>query len=419
MLEASIGPDTLDSRNRDDGDVETAMADGETMTAAYRIPFLAHAPLEPMNAIAEVTDNTCTIWTGTQVPGFIRAKAAEMTGLSDEQVFVHVDPMGGSFGARLELAYVLQTIELAMAVKGTPVKMTWSREEDFAHDYPRPAQIARGAGRVADGKVDMLDLSIASPSVSSSWFGRLMFPPPGPDVTIVAGAWDQPYAIPNYRVSGYRAPETVPVSSWRSVGASGNAFFHECFLDEMIHAAGADPLEERLRLCHHDVSRKVLEAVGEMSNWSGTQPGARRGRGVAFSLSFGVPTAQIVEVTNTQDGIRLDKVWVAVDVGRVIEPLNLEAQVSGGAIFGLGHAMNCELTYTDHTPEQTNFDSYEAMRLYQCPDIEVRALENSPQVRGVGEPGVPPAGPALANAIFAATGQRIREMPLNRHIDFV
>lgn len=418
VLEAAITPDTLEPRLRNDGDVEAASG-GELVEAQYRLPFLAHGALEPMNAIVQVTDTACDIWTGTQIPGFIRTHAADMTGLSEEQVFVHVEPMGGSFGARLEDTQVLQTIELAMALKGTPVKMTWSREEDFSHDYPRPAQIAHGKGRVEGSKVDSFDLAICGPSIVASWFGRILFAPPGPDLTLVAGAWDQPYAIPNYRISGHRAPETVPVSSWRSVGASGNAFFQECFLDELIYAAGADPLEERLRLCHHDISRKVLEAVGEMSNWSGSKIGENRGRGVAFCMSFGVPTAQVIEVTNTEDGIRLDKVWVAADVGTVIEPMNLDAQLSGGVIFGLGHAMNCELTYADYMPEQTNFDAYEAMRLYQCPQIETRALENGDRVRGIGEPGVPPAGPALANAIFAATSQRIREMPLNRHISFV
>ncbi|PIB24110.1 isoquinoline 1-oxidoreductase [Amylibacter kogurei] len=419
VLENAISDEYQDTRNRDDGDVETALADGDVLEAQYRIPFLAHAPLEPMNAIVKVSDDKCEIWTGTQIPGFVKDHAAKMTGLDADQVFVYTQPMGGSFGRRLEDTYVLQTIELAMAVKGTPVKMTWSREEDFAHDYPRCAQVSRARGKVANGQVDSLDLSIAAPSTAASWFGRIAMAPPGPDASLVAGAWDQPFAIPNYRVTGYRAPETVPVSSWRSVGASGNGFLHDCFLDELIHRAGADPLMERFRLCHHDVSRKVLETVGEMCNWNGHAIGENRGRGVAFTMAFSVPCAQVIEVTNTPDGIKIDNVWVAADVGKVVEPINLEAQIFGGVIFGLGHAMNCELTYDNHVPDQTNYHNYEGMRLYQCPQIMVKALENGAKIRGIGEPGVPPAAPALANAIFAATGQRIREMPLNKHINFV
>ena len=201
-------------------------------------------------------------------------------------------------------------------------------------------------------------------------------------------------------------------------GASGNGFMHESFMDEMCHAAGADPLQERLRLCWHDASRKVLEAVGEMSEW-GSDLGPNRGRGLAFTLAFGVPVAEVVEVTNTPDGIRIDKVFVAADVGRVLDPVNFEAQLQGGVIFGLGHAMNCELTYRDGVAEQDNYHAYEGMRLHQTPQIMVRGLENGDKIRGIGEPAVPPAAPALANAIFAATGQRIRELPLSKSIDFV
>jgi isoquinoline 1-oxidoreductase beta subunit len=240
----------------------------------------------------------------------------------------------------------------------------------------------------------------------------------GPDVAIVAGAWDQPLAIPDYRVTGYRVPPMVPVSSWRSVGASGNGFLHETLMDELCHAGGLDPLEERLRLVDHMPSRRVLEAVGEMSNW-GSDLGPRRGRGLAFTLSFGVPVAEVIEVSDTEEGIRLDRAFVVADVGRVLDPVNLEAQLSGGLIFGLGHAMNCELTYAGGVPEQDNFHLYEGLRLYQTPEIQVRALENGPRIKGVGEPGVPPAAPALGNAIFAATGQRIRELPFWNAVDFV
>ncbi|MBU3033804.1 xanthine dehydrogenase family protein molybdopterin-binding subunit [Tritonibacter mobilis] len=420
-LEQALGdPDRYDHRQRDEGDVDAALEAGDVIDARYRIPYLAHAPMEPMNAVVRVLDGQVEIWTGTQIPLFIRDRAATIAGVAPEAVKVYVLPMGGSFGHRLEMTHVEQAVELALAVPGRHLKLTWSREEDMSHDYPRPASVAAGRGKVADGKVVAFDLSVSQSAMAPEWFGRLSgMSLPGPDATITTGSWDQPFDIPNYRVTGYRAPSMVPVSSWRSVGASGNGFYHDCFLDELIHAAGADPLAERIRLCLHEPARKVLEAVGEMSGWDGPSIGEGRGRGVGFCMSFGVPCAQVIEVTQTDAGIRIDQVYVAVDVGEVLDPTNLEAQVFGGVIFGLGHAMNCALTYEDHAPLETNYHAYEGMRLYQAPQIEVRALSNGSRIRGVGEPAVPPAAPALANAIFAATGQRIRELPLNKHIDFV
>lgn len=418
-LGASFTPEFQDSQLRDDGDVDAAQSGVETIEAEYRAPYLAHAPLEPISAIVKVTDTRADVWTGTQIPRFVQASVARMAGLDSENVHVHVQVMGGSFGHRLEDEVVKQATEMAVEMKGTPVKLTYSREEDMAHDFPRQISMGRMKGAVKDGKVEAYDLGIAMPSVIQSQMGRQGFPVPGPDLQIVAGAWEQPFAIPNYRVTGYRTPALAPVSSWRSVGASSNGFLHEGFLDELIHAAGADPMDERIRLCWHEPSRKVLEAVKEMSQWSGASLGENRGRGVAFCMSFGVPVAEVIDVTNTDQGIRIDKVYVAADVGRIIDPVNFDNQVKGGVIWGLGHAMNCEITYTDGITDQTNFHDFEGMRFYQCPEIEVRGLENSSKIRGIGEPPVPPAAPALANAIFAATGQRIREMPFNKLIDFV
>lgn len=414
----SFNEEQIESRARDDGDVETAFAGADVIEAEYRAPYLAHAPLEPLNATVKVTDDRVDVWTGTQIPRFVQANVAKKTGVDFDNVHVHVMMVGGSFGHRLEDEVVKQATELAIARKGTPVKLTYSREEDMIHDFPRQIAMARMRGIAKDGMVDAYDLGIAMPSVVSSQLGRQGQVLPMADSQIVAGAWDQPFAIPNYRVTGYRTTGLAPTSSWRSVGASSNGFFHDGFLDELIHAAGADPLEERIRLCWHEPSRKVLEAVGEMSNW-GSDPGPNRGRGVAFCLSFGVPTAEVVEVINTENGIRIDKVFVAAEVGRVVDPINFDNLVKGGVIWGLGHAMNCEITYSDGMAEQNNYHVFEGMRLYQCPHIEVRGMENGDKIRGIGEPPVPPAAPALANAIFAATGQRLREMPFSKHIDFV
>jgi isoquinoline 1-oxidoreductase beta subunit len=417
-LSDSFNPDRQDSRLRDDGAVENILAETASVDVEYRAPYLAHAPLEPLNATVLYTGERVDIWTGTQVPRFVQRNVAVIAGLNADQVHVHAQMIGGSFGHRLEDEVARHATTLAMAMPGRPVKLTYSREEDMAHDFPRQIAMGRGRGRVSEGRVLAFDLGIAMPSVLASQMRRQGLPVAGPDLQIVAGAWDQPYAIPHYRVTGYRAPELVPTSSWRSVGASTNGFFHDCLLDELIHAAGADPLEERLRLCNHGPSRKVLEAVGEMSGW-GSAPLPGQGRGVAFCLSFGVPCAQVIEVSETGDGIRIDRVFVAVDVGRIIDPVNFDGLVKGGVVFGLGHAMNCQITYAEGAAEQQNFDSFHGMRLSQCPEITVRGLENDDTIRGVGEPPVPPAAPALANAIFAATGQRLREMPFDKFVTFV
>lgn len=417
-LSDSFNDDHQDSRQRDDGDVTAAFEGVDVIEAEYRAPYLAHAPLEPISAVVEVSEDRVDVWTGTQIPRVVQTNVAKLIGIDFDSVYVHVLMMGGSFGHRLEDRVVKEATEIAMQIPGIPVKLTYSREEDMTHDDTRQIAMARGRGTVKDGKVETYDLGIAMPSIYASQVGRQGLPFPGPDTQIVAGAWEQPLSIPNYRITGYRAPELAPISSWRSVGASSNGFFHDVFLDELIHAAGADAMEERLRLCWHEPSRKTLEKVAEMSNW-GAPMGANKGRGVAFCMSFGVATAEVIEVTNTEDGIKLDNVWVTAEVGKVVDPIMFENMVQGGVNWALGHAIMSEITYSDGMTEQENFDTFEAIRMYQSPKIEVAGLENGDHVRGMGEPMVPPAAAALSNAIFAATGQRIREMPMNKFIDFV
>lgn len=421
VLETAIdNEDYFNNRMRDDGDVVVALETDDLIEAEYRVPYLAHAPMEPLNAIVLLTDTKCEIWSGAKAPIWTLDKAAALIGLAPENVRVYVQQMGGSFGHRVEIKNVEQAVEIALAVKGTPVKMTWSREENMTHEFSRPPAIARGRGKVSNGQVDKLDLSVSQAAVIPLWLernsGKAM---PGPDPSIGHGSWDQPFTIPNYRVTTYRTPDMVPVSTWRSVGASGNAFMHDTFMDELIHAAGADPLAERVRLYFDETSRKVIEEVGKISGWDGPSLGENRGRGIAFCMSFGVPVAQVVEVTNTSNGIKIDKAFIVADVGTVLDPKNAEAQLFGGKIYGLGHAINSELTYENYAPQQNNYHANEGLRLFQTPEFEMKILENGHHIRGHGEPGVPPAAPALGNAIFAATGQRIREMPFHKHINFV
>jgi len=410
----------LSATPREAGNVAAALAragDG-ALAVEYRAPYLAHAPMEPMSATVLVEGGRAEVWAATQVPRFTQANVAKVLGLPDEAVHVHVQMAGGSYGQRLEDDAIRIAAEIAATVPGRPVKLTLKREEDFATDYPRQIAMARGRGTVANGQVTGFDLSIAMPSVMTSQMGRQGFGALGADAQITAGAGDQPFDIPDYRVRGYQVDGLAPVSSWRSVGASTNGFFHDCLLDELIHAAGADPLAERLRLTSDPEARKVLEVVGEICGW-GARLAPGQGRGLAFCRSFRVPVAEVVEVRATAQGIRIEKVWIAAGVGRVIDPVNFDNLVAGGAIFGLAHAMNCQITYAGGAAEETNFDSYEGMRLPQCPEVTVRAVEGMGPVRGIGEPPVPPAAAALANAIFAATGQRIRELPLGKTVDFV
>ena len=415
---ASMAEKNRDSRLRDDGNVDETLADGTVLEAEYRVPFLAHATMEPMNAVAWLHEGQLDIWAGVQNPTAAREQSAKVAGLDPAQVHLHTTLMGGGFGRRLESDYVIQAVRLATAMTGKPVKMTWSREEDMTLDFYRPAAVARLRGAVAGKQVHALDVRVASLSVAESNLGRLGLPALGPDRLIIEGAYDQPYGIANYRATAYRTPAGRPVSYARSVGNSYNGFFIESFIDELAAQAGADPLNMRLALLSHEPSRKVLSAVAAMSGWD--RPlAAGRGRGVAFHLCRGVPVAQVVEITTTKEGVKIDKVFVAVDVGTALDPRNIEAQLQSGVIFGLSAALYGEITFAKGAAEQTNFDSYPVLSMQQAPEIAVKVLENGGTIRGAGETGVPPAAPALANAIFHATGKRIRELPLRKHIDFV
>lgn len=409
-----------DSQPLNHGDTGQALASAaQVISVEYRAPFLAHSTMEPMNAVAHLHDGMLEIWTGNQTPTVARQQAADLAGLPLEQVKLHVQLLGGGFGRRLESDYIMQAVKLAIALKGRPVKLTWTRPEDIQHDFYRPAAIARAQGvMAADGVPSVVQLDIASPSIGRVSAERNNLPPGGPDAAITEGCAGQPYRIANYRVTGYAPDLKVPIGYWRSVGSSFNGFFHESFLDELAVAGGVDPLAMRLQMtADFPVAQQVLKTLGELANWAQPMP-AGKARGLALSLSFGTTAAQVVEISQSEKGIRIDKVYCVADVGIALDPRNIEAQVSSGIIFGLSAAIMSEITFADGAVLQSNFHDYDALRMRQIPSIHVQILQNGEKLSGIGEPGTPPAIAALANAVFALTGQRIRSLPLNKQVKF-
>lgn len=420
-IEGSFVEDKLEGENRHDGDVEAAYAEegGQIVEASYKVPFLAHAPLEPMDAVAKVDGNSLELWVCTQIPTVIETLCAKWTGFPPENIKVNVLIAGGSFGRRLEPDYAEQVVALAKAMPGRPVKMVWTREEDMTHDPCRPMAMGRAKGKVKDGKVLAVDFATAAPSVMGSQMARIDISMPGPDITIATGIWEQPFAVPSYRARGYRVDPLIPISSWRSVGSSVNGFIFGSFMDELAFAAGVDPLANLISLCNYEPAKQALIEVRELSGWTGPKISADRARGVAFNLSFGCSVAEVIEVVKVGDAIKVDKAFVVAEVGKVIDPDNFANLMEGGIIWGLGHAMLGEITVKDSAIQQTNFHTYPSVRLPSTPSVVSKGLENGDKVRGIGEPPVPPAAAALANAIFALTGQRLREMPFAKAVTFV
>lgn len=412
------------STPRDDGNVERQFADApreRLLEVEYRVPFLAHACMEPMNATAWLREGRLDVWAPNQAPTLVKSICADAAGVAADKCAVHTTYLGGGFGRRAEIDFALYATKVAAHADGKPVKVIWSREEDMTHDFYRPPALARMRARLGDdGMPAALDMKIATPSIMGSLLPRFYpsLSAMGPDKTMVDGAFNQPYSIANYRVAAAKASLPVPVGIWRSVGNSINAYFHECLLDEIAHQGGIDPVEMRLKLmARWPTAVGVVEKVAAMAGWGAALPEGRA-RGVAFTASFGSWVAEIVEVAQTDRGIRLEKVWIAADVGTAIDPGNIEAQLVSGAIFGLSAAMNQQVTFADGMVEQSNFHDFDAMRIFQCPQFEVAILESAPNMGGVGEIATPPAAPALANAVFALTGRRVRQLPLSREVTF-
>jgi isoquinoline 1-oxidoreductase beta subunit len=405
-------------RTRNDGDVDGALTNAAVIEREYEVPYLAHATMEPLNAVAWLNGNRLDIWAGNQWPTSARLDSADLAGVSREAVHVHTTYMGGGFGRRLETDFIKVAVEAARAMAGTPVKVTWSREEDMTHDAYRPMAKARCRAALAGNRPRALDIQLAAPPLSGShdYRSRGTYTD-RPDVSIAMGAGYQPYDIENYRVTSHAAGQLLPVGWWRGVGESQNGFFVETFMDELAYAAGEDPMELRLALLKDATSRAVLQSVADMSNWGSALPEGHA-RGVAFFRSSGAPTAQVIEIRDTARGIELVKAFVAANVGIALDPRNLTGQLEGALIFGLTAAMFGEITVTDGRVDQTNFDQYDLLRIHQMPAIEVKIHEDGQRLFGVGEAATPTAAPALGNAIHALTGSRLRELPFDKFVRF-
>jgi isoquinoline 1-oxidoreductase beta subunit len=406
----------------DRGDVETLPEGAEVLNAEYSVPYLSHAQMEPLCATAVHHGDRMEIWSGNQIPVHCRDAAAEEAGLPVEAVDLHTTLMGGGFGRRGYKDFTRFAARLATRMQGTPVQLLWSREEDMTHGHYRPGALGAFRGAVKDGKLVMLDGKIGGQPATNGVMPVLLgFSPPGPDKIHVEGAFDQPYAIPNARIRGYLSRIGLPVGPWRSVGASVNGFFFDSFIDEMAHLAGADPLAFRLEMMRDEDARSaaVLEAVRDSCGWTGQTPEGV-GRGVGFCYSFGTPVAEVIEVEQTEGGIRIAKAWIAADPGMAVDTRNIEAQLFGGMVYGLSAAVHQQITFADGAAEQMNFYDFDAIRMNTMPEVmDIRILENGHKISGVGEPGTPPAAAALANALFDLTGKRARRLPLAEEFDFV
>jgi len=402
--------------------VRADAAAAQHVEQTYRAPYLAHATMEPINCTARVAGGKVEVWAPTQVPGLARAIAADVAGVAEAAVTVHVTYLGGGFGRRLDVDFVGQAVRIALETGGRPVQLIWSREEDLGHDFYRPAAVTiLRAGLGADGLPQTLRITSAGDAITPRWLERgipaLAGPVDTPDKTTSEGLFDQIYAIPHQRIAHVATLSGVPVGYWRSVGHSHNAFFVESFVDELAHAAGRDPLDYRLALLA-DAPRHaaVLRLAAERAGWPGQgrsrplAPG--RARGVALHESFGSIVAQVVEASIEGGRPRVHRVVCAADIGSVVNPGIVAQQIEGAVIFALSAALHGHIDIAGGVVRQTNFPSYPVVRLAEAPVVETHLVDSTRGPGGVGEIGTPPLAPALANALFVLTGKRLRELPL-------
>jgi isoquinoline 1-oxidoreductase beta subunit len=392
------------------GDPDAALAAGtRRLDAEYEVPYLAHATMEPMNCTADVRADACDLWVPTQAQTGSRRLAAQITGLPLERITVHTTFLGGGFGRRSQTDFVADAVHASKAV-GRPVKVVYTREDDMHAGWYRPvAYNAFSAALDADGWPTAWVHRIASPSILAN-MGPLQG---GIDRTSVEGAQNLPYAIPNLLVTYAKADFPIPVWFWRSVGSSINGYVTECFLDELAHAGGKDPVELRRRLLtEHPRHRRVLDLAAENAGW-GTALPAGRARGVAVHESFGSIVAEVAEVSLGEDGVpRVHRVVCAVDCGQVVNPDTIVAQMESGIAFGLSAALYGEITIDQGRAVQSNFDNYRVVRIDQMPVVETTIVAEGDPMGGIGEPGTPPIAAAVCNALLVLTGKPVRQLPI-------
>ena len=406
---------------RRDGDAVGAIRDAaRKVTASYEFPFLAHAPMEPLDAVVKLTADACEIWAGDQFQTVDQGNAAKTAGLQPQQVRIHTLYAGGSFGRRANPGsdYIVEAVSIAKAhgADGTPIKLQWTREDDIGGGLYRPMYFHKlEAGLDARGELTGWRHVIVGQSImAGTAFAAAI--KDGIDPTSVEGAASMAYAVPNVSVDLSTTNTGVPVLWWRVVGSSHTTFAVEAFIDEVARAAGADAFAFRRKLLeHHPRMKAVLELAAEKAGWSGAPMPKGRGRGIAVAEAFKTFVAQVVEVTADDAGrIKVDRVVCAVDCGTPINPDVIAAQMEGGIGFGLGAALYGAITLKDGRVEQQNFNAYRVLRMNEMPKIEVHIVPSAEAPTGVGEPGVAPVGPAVANAIFAATGKRMHLLPFPR-----
>lgn len=400
------------------GNVERAETGAaRTVEAWYRAPYLAHMTLEPMNCTAQVANGKVVVWAPTQVPSMARDVAARVAGVPADLVTVHVPLLGGGFGRRLEVDYVAQAVRVAMDAGGAPVQLLWSREEDSTHDFQRPMHVAHLRASIDDaGQPASLRITSAGDAITPRWIERAI---PAlasrlqlPDKTTAEGLFDLPYAFPSQRMEHVATRSGLPVGFWRSVGHSHNAFFSESFVDELAHSVHADPVDFRRALLKGAPRHlAVLELVARQGGWGSALP-AGRSRGVALHESFGSVVAQVVEVSIEHGAPRVHRVTCAIDCGTVVNPGIVAQQMEGAVVFALTAALHGKVDVTAGVVQQRNFTESPLLSMARAPLVQTLIVPSRRPPAGVGEPGVPPLAPAVANAIYVLTGRRLRNLPL-------
>jgi isoquinoline 1-oxidoreductase beta subunit len=401
---------------RKEGDAAAALDKAaQKLAAVYEVPYLAHAPMEPLNCVADVRPDGCDVWTGTQWQTGDRDTAAQVAGLKPEQVHLHTTLLGGGFGRRavLDSHFVREAVQISKAIKA-PVKVVWTREDDIRGGFYRPAASHTISGGIdaAGNPVAWRHRIVCQSFIAGTPFEAFIIKD-GVDGTAVEGAADLPYQVPHLLVDWHQAPGGVPTLWWRSVGHSHNAFVVETFLDDLAGAAGKDPYEYRRALLgKHPRHKRVLELAADKAGW-GKPPPEGRGRGIAVHESFGSFVAQVAEVSVSREGkVRVHRVVCAIDCGPTVNPDGIRAQMESGIVFGLTAALYGQITFEKGRVKQRNFHDYPMLRMNEMPEVETHIVASTDKMGGVGETGVPPIAPAVANALFALTGKRVRRLPI-------